>query len=146
MTAWTRDELNKIGNAEELQIASLRRDGTLRKLVTIWVVRLGDDLYVRSVNGRTSAWFRGVRTRYEGHIRAGGVNKDVTFVEETDPEVNDQIDAAYHTKYRRYAASIINTVVSSEARSATIKLVPRSQAHRQPPRDRLKYPSRGQTV
>ena len=126
MTIWTKDELNKIGNAEELQIASLRRDGTLRNLVTIWVVRLGDDLYVRSVYGRTSAWFRGTQVLQEGHIRAGGVDKDITFVEESAPDINDQIDAVYRTKYRRYAASIISTIVSPEARSATIKLVPRS--------------------
>jgi hypothetical protein len=54
MSTWTNDELKKIGTAEELQIASLRADGTLRKLVIIWVVRFGDDLYVRSVNGRNS--------------------------------------------------------------------------------------------
>ena len=124
MTTWTKDELNKIGKAEELQIASLRRDGTLRNPVTIWVVRVGDDLYVRSVNGRNSAWFRGVQTRYEGHIRAGGVNKDVTFMEETESDINDQIDAAYATKYRRYA-SIINSMVTPAVRAATIKLVPR---------------------
>jgi len=125
MTTWTSDELNKIERAEELQIASLRRDGTLRKSLPIWVVRVGDDLYVRSINGRTSAWFRGTQARHEGHIRAGGVDKDVTFVEESDPNINDQIDAAYRTKYRRYAASIINTVLSPEARSATIKLMSR---------------------
>ncbi len=125
MTAWTSDELNKIGTAEELQIASLRRDGTLRNPVTIWVVRLGDDLYVRSVNGRTAAWFRGTQVRHEGRIWAGGVEKDVTFVD-ADPDLNDQIDAAYRIKYRRYAASIIRSIVSPEARSATIKLVPRS--------------------
>jgi len=61
MTAWISEELNRIGKAEELQIASLRSDGTLRMFVTIWVVRLRDDLYVRSVNGRNSAWFRGVQ-------------------------------------------------------------------------------------
>jgi hypothetical protein len=125
MTIWTSDELNKIGTAEELEIESLRHDGTLRKPVTIWIVRLGDDLYVRSVNGRTSAWFRGTQVRHEGHIRAGGIEKDVAFVEETNPDINEQIDAAYRTKYRRYAASIINTTVSPEARAATIKLVPR---------------------
>jgi len=124
MTTWTSDELNKIGKAEELEIASLRRDGTLRKPTTIWVVRVGDGLYVRPVNGRTSAWFRGTQTRHEGRIQAGGVEKDVAFLEETDPETNEQIDAAYRTKYRRYAANIINTVVSPEAQSATIKLVP----------------------
>jgi hypothetical protein len=54
-----------------------------------------------------------------------GVAKDVTFVEESDANINDQIDAAYRTKYRRYAASIIDSVVSREARSATIKLAPK---------------------
>ena len=126
MTTWTSEELNKIGTTEELRIASLRRDGTLRKPVTIWVVRLGDDLYVRSVYGRTSAWFRGTQVRHEGRIRAGGVDKDVAFVEEVAPDINKQIDAAYRTKYRRYAASIVNSIISPEARSATIKLVPRS--------------------
>ncbi len=126
MTIWTSDELNKIGTAEELQLTSLRGDGTLRKSVTIWVVRVGDNLYVRPINGRTSAWFRGTQVRHEGHIQAGGVDKDVAFAEEPDPGINEQIDAAYRTKYRRYAASIISTTVSPEARSATIKLVPRS--------------------
>jgi hypothetical protein len=123
-TAWTSDELAKIGSAEELKIASLRRDGTLRNPVTIWVVRHGDDLYVRSVNGRTSAWFRGTQVRHEAHIQAGGVDKDVRLVETDD--INDKIDAAYRAKYRRYAASIVDTIVTPQARAATIKLVPRS--------------------
>ena len=126
MTAWTSDELSKIGTAEELEIASLRRDGTLRNPVTIWVVRHGDDLFVRSVNGRKGAWFCGTQVRHEGRIQAGGVDKDVTFVEEADPDLNDQIDAAYRTKYRRYAANIIGSVLTPEARAATIKVVPRS--------------------
>jgi len=126
MTAWTSDELNRIGKAEELEISSLRDDGTLRKSTTIWVVRHGDNLYVRSVNGRTSSWFRGVQERHEGRIQAGGVEKDVTFLElNTDDNINNQIDAAYRNKYRRYAASIVNSVLSPKARAATIKLVPR---------------------
>lgn len=127
MTTWTNNELEKIGTAEELEIASLRRDGTLRDPVTIWVVRHGDDLYVRSVNGRSGAWFRGTQVRHEAHIEAGGVDKDVTFVE-ADPDINDQIDVAYRTNYRRYAVSIINHIVSAGARSTTMKLVPLQQA------------------
>lgn len=125
MTAWTTDELNKIGKAEELQIASLRKDGSLRSMRIIWVVRVGDDLYVRSVNGRTSDWFRGVQSRHEGQIKAGGVVKDVTFIEVTDENVNAQIDAAYADKYRRYA-SIIPSINDPKARAATIRIVPRS--------------------
>jgi hypothetical protein len=126
MTAWTSNELNKIGTADELEIAPLRRDGTLRNPVTIWVVRLGDDLYVRSYGGRGGSWFRAAQARHEGRIRAGGVEKDVTFVEESDPSVNDQIDAAYRAKYRGHGASYVNAMVAPEARAATIKLAPRS--------------------
>ena len=125
MTEWTSEELTRIGTAEELRLASLRRDGTLRRPVTIWVVRHGDSLYVRSVQGRTAAWFRGAQVRHEGHIQAGGVDKDVTF-EDADHDVDDDLDAAYRAKYRRYAASIVGAVVSPGARSATIKVVPRS--------------------
>jgi hypothetical protein len=35
MVAWTRDELDRIGKAEELEIAALRPDGTLRKPVPV---------------------------------------------------------------------------------------------------------------
>lgn len=125
MTTWTSEELNKIGTAEELRIASSRRDGTLRNPVIIWVVRIGDDLYVRCVNGRKGAWFRGVQSQHEGRIWAGGVKKDVTFVEELDPDVNDQIDAAYLTKYRRYP-QYVSPMVTPAVRAATIKLVPRT--------------------
>jgi hypothetical protein len=123
MSTWASDELDRIGGAEELEIASVRRDGTLRKPVTIWVVRHGDDLYVRSVYGRGSSWFRGVQVRHEGHIQAGGVDKDV-LLDETD-DMNDEIDAAYRAKYHRYAESIVGSIVSPQARAATLKLVPR---------------------
>jgi len=123
MSTWTSDELDRVGGAEELEIASVRRDGTLRRPVTIWVVRQGDDLYVRSVNGRTSSWFRGAQARHEAHIEAGGVDKDVLLVETDD--LNDEIDAAYRSKYHRYAESIVGSIVSPEARAATLKLVPR---------------------
>ena len=125
MTAWTSDELTRIGTAEELRITLLRRDGTPRNPVTVRVARLGDDLYVRSVNGPSAAWFRGTQARREGHIGAGSIDKDVTFAfVDAGDQVNDQIDAAYRAKYRRYAASVIGHIVSAEARSATIKLAP----------------------
>ena len=123
MAAWTSEELEKIAAADELELASARGDGTLRKPVTIWVVRHGDDLYVRSWRGRTSAWFRGSQDRHDGHIRAGGVDKDVVFAEVDD--VNDEIDAAYRAKYDRYDATYVDPMVGPEARAATIKLVPR---------------------
>jgi hypothetical protein len=124
MQQWTNDELHRIGSTEELRVAALQADGTLRKPVIIWVVRLGDELYVRSVNGRTSAWFGGIEVQHAGRIWAGGMEKDVSFVEDSDLEVNKKIDEAYAAKYRRYPASVEH-INSPTARSATIKLVPR---------------------
>ncbi len=124
MRQWTSDQLDKVGKAEELQIASVRRDGTLGKSVTVWVVRHGDDLYVRSVKGRSAQWFRGTQERHEGRIRAGGVQQDVTFVD-AGHDIDNEVDAAYRAKYRRYAGNILNSVLTPEARSSTTKLVPR---------------------
>lgn len=125
MTQWTSDKLDKLGTAEEVQIASVRPDGTLRKPVTIWAVRHSDELYVRSVRGRRGHWFRGTQERHEGRISAAGVQQDVTFVD-AEHEINDEVDAAYRTKYRRYSGSILNSVLTRDARSTTMKLVPRS--------------------
>ena len=125
MATWTKDELQKIAIAEELELASLRRDGTLSNGVTIWVVRVGDDLYVRSWKGDGGAWFRATQERHEGHIKAGGVGKDVAFVAQAEADINHQIDAAYRTKYRRHEARYVDPMVAPTARATTIKLVPR---------------------
>jgi hypothetical protein len=124
MTTWTAQELDEIDANDELRISSLRSDGTLNSGRTIWAVRDGDDVYVRSVNGPTSAWFRGTRAQHAGHIHIGGLNKDVTFTD-ADSSVNDQVDAAYRAKYRSYATSIVDSINTPTARSTTLKLEPR---------------------
>ena len=108
-----------------MQIAPLRRDLGLGPPVTVWAVRRGDDIYIRSaVRGRNAAWFRAVQQTHKGRIWGGGIEKDVTFLD-AEPDVNDEVDAAYRTKYRRYAGRILNSCLTPEARSTTIKLVPR---------------------
>ena len=125
MMSWTKDELTRIGNAEELRVSLVRHDGTLTEPVTIWVVRHDDDLYVRSVNGRTGTWFGRAQVRHEGHIQADGMGKDVSFTA-ADPGLDHEIDAAYRGKYHRYGENILASVVSRQARAATIRLIPRS--------------------
>lgn len=120
---WSSDELSAIGAARELELQPARPDGTRRKPVTIWVVRQGDELYVRSWRGPGSGWFRGVQANHEGHIRAGGVERDVTFIDIADEGVNAAIDVRYRAKYgdSRY----VTPMVTEPARSTTVKLVPR---------------------
>jgi len=125
MTAWTADELTRIGQTDELNLQSLRGDGSLRDPVTIWVVRHGDDLYVRPVRGR-AGWYRGIRSQHQAHVSSGGVDKDVALVEsDADEGLNDGIDTAYRVKYRSYPDSFVDAVTNPKSRSATLKLVPR---------------------
>lgn len=125
MAAWTGDELKRIGSAEEIQIAAQRPDGTLRDRVTVWAVRQGDAIYVRSaVRGRNAAWYQGVKRAHRGRIWADRIQKDVEFVE-ADSGVNDDVDAAYRTKYQRYGGRILNSCLTPEARSTTLQVTPR---------------------
>ena len=126
MTGWTSEELDRIGTAQELEVAALRAGGTLRQPVTIWVVREGDDLYVRSWRGRSGAWYRGVQERHQGHIQAGGVDKDIDLVAVDDEELNERIDAAYRAKYGRYGSSYVGPMTSGETRTTTLRLQPRA--------------------
>ena len=124
MTSWNRDELAKIGGAEEVQIVSAGRDGRLGTPVTVWAVRHGDDVYIRSVRGRGGQWYRGTQEKHEGRIHAGRTQHDVEFVD-ADHNLDDEIDVAYRAKYRRYAGSILNSVLTPDARASTLRLVPR---------------------
>jgi hypothetical protein len=124
MSDWTAEELGKIGAAEELEIAPLGEDGSLRPFVTIWVVRVGDNLYVRSYRGHNGAWFRSALQRPQGRIRAGGVDREVDFAQPDDAD-QDAIDQAYRTKYARYASTYVDPMVSPDAQAATLRLVAR---------------------
>ena len=128
MTAWTSEELATIGGAEELQLASTRPDGTLRPDVTMWVVRAGDDLYVRSAHGPENPWFRRAKASGVGRIRAGGQERDVTFVAAASG-VHAAIDAAYHAKYDRYGAKIVATNRAMRLSAITMTISTNAAAH-----------------
>jgi hypothetical protein len=124
MTTWTDEELRRIGGAEELQLTSERSDGTVRPYVTMWVVHSGRDLYVRSAYGPTNPWFRRAKASGVGRVRAGGLERNVTFAD-SDPGVHAAIDAAYHAKYDQYEPRIVGSVVGPGAKAVTIRLLPR---------------------
>jgi hypothetical protein len=126
MTTWTDDELRRIGDAEELELSSTRDDSRLGPYVTMWVVRVGPDLYVRSARGANNPWYRRAKACGSGRIRAGGIEGDVTFADAA-PSVHAAIDGAYHAKYDQYGPQIVGTVVGEHAQPVTIRLQPRKR-------------------
>ena len=112
-------------------MAGMRRDGSLRTPVIVWVVRLGDDLYTRSVNGPDAAWFRGAQVRHRGQLIGSTVacarSTSTSSTEVDDRGVDDEIDAAYQRKYGRYPGPV-KSITSPTARSTTLKLDPPTDA------------------
>jgi len=127
MATWTANDLNRIGASDELDLASRRADGSLSGFVTMWVVRAGDDLFVRSAGGPNRPWYRNASAVGRGVIRAGRVEHDVAFTD-AGSDVFERVDAAYHVKYYRYGPTIVGSVVGPAAHQVTIRLIPTNGA------------------
>jgi hypothetical protein len=123
MAAWTDDDLRRIGDAQELEIAPVRRTGELRRATPIWVVRASDDLYVRAAYGANQGWHGVARTSRRARISTASVEKDVT-VQDADGAVFDEVDAAYREKYGGRYASIVDSITDAEHRATTLRLLP----------------------
>jgi hypothetical protein len=124
---WTADHLARIGDAEELRLASRRADGTLRSFTTMWVVRADGELYVRSAGGPDRPWYRHALASRTGQIGAGGIEAAVYFAEAA-LDAQSAIDAAYHAKYDRYGPAIVGHVTGPGAHAVTLRLLPAENA------------------
>ena len=123
MADWNPTELERIASSREIEVSSLREDGALTKPVTIWDVRVGEELYVRSVRGDAGGWFRAAERRHEGRIEAGTTAVDVAF-EDAPHHLDEEIDEAYKSKYG-YPSDPVDSVNSDAAKATTIRVVPR---------------------
>jgi hypothetical protein len=122
MTPWSPADARAIAAPEEVQLTTRRQDGTLRKPRTIWIVRDGDRVFIRSTNGRTADWFRAAITTGNGQVIAGGTTYDVAFRETEEGDLA-RVDAAYRAKYGRYAA-IVDHLEQAGPRAATLDVRP----------------------
>ena len=129
MTAtWSVDELDRIGSAEELQIATKRADGTLRRWVPIWVVRAGDQVYVRTWHRRDTGWFGQVLRVPRARVRVPGLEADVAVYDVGADAARSRVDAAYRAKYARYGDATVHRMVGEDAAAATLLLTPSRNA------------------
>jgi hypothetical protein len=120
---WSKDELRKITDADDLRISPFRQDGVTYGTPTwIWSVAVDDALYVRGYNGQKSTWYQAAVRQKAGRITGAGITKEVTF-EPVDGPINDRIDDAYRAKY--HASPYLNPMIGVRARSATVKVMPR---------------------
>lgn len=123
MADWNPTELARLASAREIEVSSLREDGALTKPVTIWAVRVEDDLYVRSVRGDAGGWFKAAEQRHEGRLEADSTAVDVAF-EDLPHHLDAEIDDAYKVKYG-YPSDPVDSITTDAAKATTIRVVPR---------------------
>jgi hypothetical protein len=124
MSAWSKEELRKIAEMDDLHISPFREDGETYGTPTwIWSVVVDDALYVRAYNGQNSRWYQAAMRQKVGRITAAGITKEVSF-EPVDGRINDRIDDAYRTKYK--GSPYLSPMIGARARSATVKVTPRA--------------------
>ncbi|MGA2927241.1 MAG: DUF2255 family protein [Solirubrobacteraceae bacterium] len=123
MSPWKPADLAILAEPDEMEIATRRRDGSVRGPVTIWMVRHGGELYVRSVGGPEAGWYSGAQNRHRAEIAAGGLTRDVELIE-ADHGLDDQSDAEYRRKHARYSEDTLRWITSPEARATTLRLAP----------------------
>jgi hypothetical protein len=127
MTAtWSPEQVERIGRAEELQIAARSADGTLRPWVPIWVVCVGDQVFVRTWYRRDNGWFGHVLDSRRARIRVPGLEADVAVedVGEDTASLRPGIDAAYRAKYKRYGRTTVDRMATDDAAASTLRLIP----------------------
>ncbi len=121
---WSKDEVRRIAEADDLHISPFREDGVTYGTPTwIWSVAVEDALYVRAYNGQSSRWYQAAMRQKAGRITSGGLTKEVTFEPVNDGALNELIDDAYRAKYRR--SPYLAPMIGERARAATVKVVPR---------------------
>ena len=123
MVAWSKDELRKIAESDDLHISPFRENGSTYGTPTwIWSVVVDDSLYVRAYNGQSSRWYQAAMRQRAGRITAAALMKEVSFEPVIGP-INDRIDDAYRAKYK--GSPYLKPMIGTSARSATVKVMPR---------------------
>lgn len=120
---WTSEQLGHVGLARELEIAVRRADGSLRRWTPIWVVNVGDDVYVRTWYRRDTGWFGHAVSAGRGRVRVPGVEVDVAIddVGVGPPGLREAVDAAYRRKYGDGPST--DNMVGDDAAATTLRLL-----------------------
>ena len=124
MSAWSKEDIRMIAEADDLHISPFREDGVTYGTPTwIWSVVVDGGLYARGYNGQQSRWYQAALRQKAGRITTAAMTKEVAF-EPIDGSMNERIDEAYRMKYRD--SEYLRPMIGPRARSATVKIVPRA--------------------
>ena len=134
---WSTPQLQLFDAAVELEVAARRPDGGLRRWTSVWVVRVGENVFVRSWYRRETGWFAGAVAAGRVRVRVPGLDTEAAVVdlggasgyprdtgERLRTQLFDDVDAAYRAKYGDYGNATVSAMVTEQARLTTLRLDP----------------------
>jgi hypothetical protein len=125
--AWTPEQLQRVSEARELEIASRRPDdGRAPRWLPIWVVCADDQVYVRTWYRRSSGWFGQVTRTGEARIRVPGLEVDVVVKDlgDDDRRLRAAVDDAYRAKYGTPGDKTVAGMTTDASAATTLRLAP----------------------
>ena len=123
MNLWSKIELHKIAEADDLHISPLREDGkTYGTSTWIWSVAVGDRPLRAPLQRKGLSMVSAALREKAGRITAVGMTKEVAF-EPADGARNELVDDAYRSKYG--GSPYLKPMISARTRAATVKVIPK---------------------
>lgn len=124
--SWSLEQLARVDQAPELEIATRRPDSSLRRWLPIWVVRANDEVFVRTWYRRDTGWYGHAVQDRAATVRVPGLEADVTieYVGASDAGVRTRVDEAYRAKYGAGGRGDIGGMTTDEAAATTLRLTP----------------------
>jgi deazaflavin-dependent oxidoreductase (nitroreductase family) len=118
-----QDVLERIDEAQEIDIETTgRRSGEPRR-ATVWVVVVDDAPCVRSEYAERGQWYQNALANPDVAIWVDGRRIPARATKVTDPEVLRRVSEAIRTKYSRHAAGV-DEMVAPNVELATVSFTP----------------------
>lgn len=121
--SWDAQTFTELAAARDLNIV-VPAPGRDPIRTPIWVVPVGENLYVRSWKGQEGRWYRRAHRHGAGTVVTRSGERDVRFVPVTDAALDAAIDQEYITKYGD--SSSAQAMVRPPASGTTLRLEPTS--------------------
>lgn len=115
---WTSEDLRHLADSRELEIAVARADGGVGRGTPIWVVVVGDEVFVRTWHRRRTGWYGRAVESARASIRVSETAVDVVVAVTGDADAH-AVDEAYRAKY---GAAGAQSMVTPEAAASTLRL------------------------
>jgi hypothetical protein len=113
--------LAHLADVEEIDIGFRRRDGSTGS-TPVWVVRVADEVFVRSIRGQRGGWYRRLRADPDGEVKDSGHVHPVHAEPVTDSGTIDEVTRAYATKYA--SSPYVGSLLDEKITDSTLRLDP----------------------